>query len=533
MSTSHSRIALISVTNKNGVIEFARGLKELSFTILSTGGTAKILRDEGISVTEVSDWTKSPEVLGGRVKTLHPMIHGGILADLTIPSHMADMTRMDWPKIDLVVVNLYDFAGEAKLKNLSLEKAIDFIDVGGPTMLRAAAKNHAYCLPVIDPADYHEVLAQYSQGSPSPTFRKSLAGKVFAATAAYDSMIANYFSGALGASPVAAPEPEAWAQERTLPLHLAGALRYGENSHQKAAFYSHGGHRPSGLAAAEILQGKELSYNNYIDLDAAAAIVADFSPLPAMTIVKHTNPCATAASSTFSPQQLFSAALRSDPKCAFGGIVASNIAIDEQAARAIIEIFLECVIAPDYSPMALQVFSTKKNLRVLKSNAVLESGRVHSAAVQWRSINGGLLAQTADAVSQNTAEWTCVTNAKPTVPMLADLKFAMTLCKHVKSNAILVASGLKSLGVGAGQMSRIDSARFALEKARELGHVVKGAVIASDAFFPFRDTVDIAAKFGISAIVQPGGSIRDQESVDAANEHGVVMMMTGTRHFKH
>ena len=529
MAASTTRLALISVTDKTGVLDFAKGLAQLSFKILSTGGTAKLLRDAGISVTEVAEWTKSPEILGGRVKTLHPMIHGGILADRTAASHLADMERMGWPGIDVVVVNLYDFAGEAQSKKLTLDKAIEFIDVGGPTMLRAAAKNHSYCLPVIDPTDYQEVLRQYQGGSPSPEFRKTLASKVFASTAAYDAMIANYFAAALAAP----SQSEVWPPEVANPLRLQGTLRYGENSHQKAAFYSFADRAKEGLAAAIFVQGKDLSYNNYIDLDAAASIVADLSPIPAMTIVKHTNPCGTAQSHNLSPQDLFAQALSADPKCAFGGIVASNIPINEPAARAMNEIFLECVIAPDYSPEALTVFSTKKNLRVLKSQCVQESGRVKESTLCWRSINGGLLAQTADAVTQHNTEWTCVTKAKPTDQMLHELRFAMTLCKHVKSNAILVAAGQKSIGVGAGQMSRIDSARFALEKAKELGHTVKGAVMASDAFLPFRDTVDLAAKFGISAIVQPGGSMRDQESIDAANEHAMVMMVTGIRHFKH
>ncbi len=529
MASNPTKIALISVTNKNGVIDFAKGLAKLSFKILSTGGTAKLLRDAGISVTEVADWTKSPEVLGGRVKTLHPMIHGGILADRTVASHINDMERMGWTGIDVVAVNLYDFAGEAQSKNLILDKAIEFIDVGGPTMLRAAAKNHLYCLPVIDPTDYNDVLKQYHDGSPTPQFRRLLASKVFAATAAYDNMIAKFFAGALTTTAPA----DSWPQEKIQSLQLQGALRYGENSHQKAAFYSFSDSPKEGLGAAQFLQGKDLSYNNYIDLDAASAIVADLSPVPSMTIVKHTNPCATAQSQTLSPQDLFALALSGDPKCAFGGIVASNIPINEQAAHAMNEIFLECVIAPDYSPEALAIFSAKKNLRVLKSNAVLKVGQVKESTVQWRSINGGMLAQTADAVTQKPTSWTCVTKAKPTEEMLAELSFAMTLCKHVKSNAILVAAGQKSIGVGAGQMSRVDSARFALEKAVELGHNVKGAVMASDAFFPFRDTVDTAAKFGIAAIVQPGGSLRDQESIDAANENGLVMMMTHARHFKH
>ena len=529
MAKNTTPTALISVTDKTGVIDFAKGLADLSFRILSTGGTAKLLRDAGITVTEVADVTQSPEVLGGRVKTLHPMIHGGILADRSNESHMNDMARMDWSGIDIVAVNLYDFAGEAKSKNLTLDKAIEYIDIGGPAMLRAAAKNHTYCMPVIDPADYGDVLKQWQNGAPEKAFRQKLASKVFAATAAYDSMISAYFKEALSPSSADDTWPATLSQE----LKLSQPLRYGENSHQKAAFYYPVTTPPTGLAAAKFLQGKELSYNNYIDIDAAAAIVADLAPLPAMTIIKHTNPCGTATSATLPPHEIFAHALSSDPKCAFGGIVASNITVTEEAARAMCEIFLECVIAPDYAPAALEVFAAKKNLRVLKSNAVLESGRVTATNVLWRSVNGGILAQTADALSQNPSAWTCVTKNQPTATMLADLNFAMTVCKHVKSNAILLASGLKTIGVGAGQMSRVDSARFAIDKARELGHIVKGSVMASDAFFPFRDSVDLAARAGIAAIVQPGGSMRDKESIEAANEHGIVMMMTGIRHFRH
>ena len=529
MLSSSSRVALVSVTNKTGVIEFARGLVELSFTVLSTGGTAKILRDAGIPVTDVADFTKSPEVLGGRVKTLHPAVHAGILADQSNADHIHDMNRMNWTGINVVAVNLYDFAGEAKSKNLSLEKAIDFIDIGGPTMLRAAAKNNDWCMPVIDPADYDAVLEYWRKESTDKNFRKLLAGKVFSATANYDNMIAQYFSEALKES----SSQNSWPLATSLDLELVQPLRYGENSHQKAAFYSPAGVAAQGLAAATFLQGKELSYNNYIDLDAAAGIVADLSPLPAMTIIKHTNPCGTAASATLEPVKLFARALSGDPKCAFGGIVASNVAIDEASARAMAEIFLECIIAPDYSEGALQVFAAKKNLRVLKSNTVLNSGKPSPSKINWRSINGGWLAQSADTILQSPDAWTCVSKAKPDATILADLAFAMSVCKHVKSNAIVLASGLRTIGVGAGQMSRIDSANFAIEKAKELAHVVRGSVLASDAFFPFRDTVDLASKAGIVAIVQPGGSMRDQESIDAANEHGVVMMVTGVRHFKH
>jgi phosphoribosylaminoimidazolecarboxamide formyltransferase/IMP cyclohydrolase len=529
MTIGSARVALVSVTNKTGVIEFARGLAGLSFRILSTGGTAKILRDAGLDITDVSEVTRSPEILGGRVKTLHPVIHGGILADRDNIDHLKDMRRLDITGIDLVVANLYDFAGDARAKNLPLAKAIEHIDIGGPTMLRAAAKNHVHCMPVIDPSDYNDVLNYWKSSRNDLAFRQRLAAKVFATTAAYDRMISDYFADSLQSE----DSRSVWPKQSTTKLELLQTLRYGENSHQAAALYRSAETPVHGLASAKILQGKELSYNNYVDLDAAAAIVADLAPLPSVTIIKHTNPCGTAASPTLSALHLFERALSCDPKCAFGGIVASNITVDESAAKAMAEIFLECIIAPDYTAGALQVFANKKNLRVVKSDAVLESGRAHRSAHLWKSINGALLTQEADAVIPHPETWNCVTKMKPDATMLADLAFAMTVCKHVKSNAIVLSSGLRTIGVGAGQMSRVDSARFAIDKAREMAHEVPGSVMASDAFFPFRDTVDFAAKSGVKAIVQPGGSLRDQESVDAANEHGLVMMTTGVRHFRH
>ena len=525
------RYALLSVTDKTGITSFAKELIRLGFTILSTGGTASLLRDHQIPVTDVGTFTGSPEALGGRVKTLHPMVHGGILADRFNDDHLKDMERMGWQNIDVVAVNLYNFSGEARDKNLPLAKAIEYVDVGGPTMLRAAAKNHCSVLPIVDPHDYDRVLAFLNGASEDIEFREYLAGKVFTATAAYDQMIAAYFI-AKASTNVSRPASEecVLATGFTSRMQLLHGLRYGENSHQKAGVYMINGER-KGLTAARILQGKELSYNNYVDLDAAAAIVADLSPLQAITIIKHTNPCGTAALQNATAHDLFVKALGADAKCAFGGIVASNIAIDAKAATAMAEIFLECVIAPEFTADALAVFATKKNLRVIASEVTTRRGRPEEW--QQRSISGGLLVQTADLTVEDPAQWTCATLAKPTPEMLAEMRLAMTLCKHVKSNAIVVTREGASIGIGAGQMSRIDSARIAVEKARELGHSPCGAVAASDAFFPFRDSVDFLAKAGVSAIVQPGGSLRDQESIDAANEHGIVMMITGVRHFKH
>jgi phosphoribosylaminoimidazolecarboxamide formyltransferase/IMP cyclohydrolase len=536
MPTNHT--ALISVTDKTGIVEFARGLRQLGFMLLSTGGTANLLRDHDICVTEVADYTESPEILDGRVKTLHPKIHAGVLADRSDPTHTSQLKSANMRSIDLVVVNLYDFANDALGQRLPIEKAVQFIDIGGPSLLRGAAKNHQSCLPVIDPADYPEVLRHWNSGGFSDAFRRRMAAKVFRQTARYDAMIAHYFEPKEATHTTDqllqdASKEKQWMNAVPKEVSVAQALRYGENAHQQAALLIDSTKPRSGLAAAIFMQGKELSYNNYCDLDAAAGIVADLDPMPALTIIKHTNPCGTAASASMTVRELFQAALGCDPKCAFGGIIASNQLIDGDAARAMSEIFLECIIAPNFTDEALAVLSGKKNLRVLRSDAVISSGDKSKNALQLRSIHGGILVQTADQIIDDVSTWNCATKIKPTPSILADLQFAMRVCKHVKSNAIVLASGLRTIGVGAGQMSRVDSARLAVEKAREVGLVVKGSVLASDAFFPFRDSVDYAAKSGIAAIVQPGGSLRDQESIDAANEHGIVMMISGTRHFRH
>lgn len=538
--TTSKRYALISVTDKTGVLEFARGLKECGFDILSTGGTAVLLRDNDVPVTDVATYTGHPECLDGRVKTLHPKVHGGILAKRSSTSHLADMERLGFSNIDVVAVNLYDFAGKAKGQDLSLSQVIEHIDVGGPTMLRAAAKNHESVYAVVDPGDYAPVIESLRSKKDDPALRASLALKVFTTTAAYDQMIASDLASRLSPKESAEQTTATATTAAVLPeqIHLeltrVQSLRYGENSHQNAALYAKGNYglkNRAGLTHARILQGKELSYNNFVDLDAAAAIVADLDPIPSVTIIKHTNPCGTASGKHATSADLFAKAFAADPKCAFGGIVASNVAIDLIAAKAMAEIFLECIIAPKFTSEALAHFATKKNLRIVESNVTTKAGRQDSWLM--RSVEGGLLVQTPDDFAQNTALWTCVSQAKPTPEVLAELKFAMTLCRHVKSNAIVITKDLRSIGIGAGQMSRVDSAGIAVAKAKELGHSPCDGVAASDAFFPFRDSVDILAKAGITAIVQPGGSVRDQESIDAANEHGMVMMMTGNRHFKH
>jgi phosphoribosylaminoimidazolecarboxamide formyltransferase / IMP cyclohydrolase len=526
---SGKRYALISVTNKDGVIDFANHLQSLGFSILSTGGTSKLLKSEKIDVIDVATFTGLEECLDGRVKTLHPMVHGGLLADRTNPSHVSDMKKFGYEAIDVVAVNLYDFANQASGKNLDLTDAIQHIDIGGPAMLRAAAKNYKNVYVVVDPKDYPMVIESIKNNDAK--IRSHLAQKVFAATASYDKMIADEFQNAL-TKEISSSEAKSLPSKMSLQLEQLAPLRYGENSHQAAGIYTINGSK-AGLTSAKILQGKELSYNNYVDLEAASGIVSDLSPLPACTIIKHTNPCGTAVlpKSDFTAKHLFLKALASDPKCAFGGIVAFNIPVDEDAATAMSEIFLECVIAPSFTAGSLKIFGGKKNLRIVESNCTLRSGR--QDPWQARSIVGGMLIQTLDDREIDHSAWRCVSNLDPTSDQLKELAFAMAICRNVKSNAIVLTRNLQSIGIGAGQMSRIDSAKIAVEKSIELGHGTTNSVAASDAFFPFRDTVDLLAKAGVKAIVHPGGSLKDQESIDAANEHAIVMMITGVRHFKH
>lgn len=515
--------ALLSVTDKTGLLSFARGLAELGYTLLSTGGTAKLLRENGLPTTDVAAYTASPEILDGRVKTLHPKVHGAILHDRSNPTHVAEVERHGIGAIDVVVVNLYRFKEEALARGLTPEAAIEHIDIGGPTMLRAAAKNWMHCLPVIDPADYDSVLAALRQGKPERGFRQRLAAKVFRSVSRYDDMIASFLE-----------QPPAGGGDILLPegglvLERVAALRYGENPHQRAALYAPSGRR-TGFAAAACLQGKELSYNNILDLDAATALASDLDS-PAVVIVKHTNPCGVATGD--GPlAALFQKALASDPKSAFGGIVAFNRRVDRQAAEAAVSLFLECVAAPDFDDEALSVFKAKPNLRVLRA-AFAGAGAGRDKGVSVRSVRGGYLVQDADTARTESTCWQVVTKAVPTPAQTLDLAFAMTVAKHVKSNAIVFARDGISVGVGAGQMSRVDSAQIAVAKAAEAGKPLAGTVLASDAFFPFRDTVEFAARHGVAAIVQPGGSIRDQESIDAADAAGIAMVFTGVRHFRH
>tara|TARA_B100001094_G_scaffold321599_1_gene369575 strand:- start:1211 stop:2785 length:1575 start_codon:yes stop_codon:yes gene_type:complete len=520
---NHSPVAILSVTDKTGIVDFASNLASLGFKILSTGGTAKALKTAGIEVTDVASFANSPEILDGRVKTLHPKIHGGILLDRNNPNHLSQAKAHDIIPIDLVVVNLYQFEKNAMAGELPLNKAIEFIDIGGPTMLRAAAKNYQHAMPVIDPEDYTTVIEELQQGPLSNETRRQLAGKTFQIISQYDQMIANAY----------APESSEDLHEfKTLKMKKVQDLRYGENPHQKASFYEIEGDQKTGLQAAKVIQGKPLSYNNLIDLDAATSLVADFSEATAVAIIKHTNPCGIAMEYEGSVRNVFQKALACDPKSAFGGIIATNETIDADAAESMSSMFIECIAAPSFSDEALGIFSKKKNLRLLET-AFLDRNSLPNKSFSYRSIRGGILAQQTDNLKTRPELFESKTKRQPSNRELEDLAFAMTVCKHVKSNAIVYAKDLCTVAVGAGQMSRIDSAEFSAEKAKRDGKSLDGAVMASDAFFPFRDTVDMASNLGVKAIIQPGGSIRDEESIQACDDHGIAMVFTGYRHFKH
>jgi phosphoribosylaminoimidazolecarboxamide formyltransferase/IMP cyclohydrolase len=519
--------ALVSVSNKAGLVDFARGLSAAGLEILSTGGTAKALAEAGVPVREVSDFTGAPEVLDGRVKTLHPRVHGGILGRPT-EKHRREMQQAGFVPIDLVVVNLYPFR-ETVARGAPFEEIIENIDIGGPAMIRSAAKNHERVAVVVEPGDYARVLAEIQgSGEVSATTRYVLARKAFAHTAAYDGAIASH----LGRFATPEAPPADFPETLHLSASLSRALRYGENPHQKAAFYAleagPAGSASSGpsLAKAEVLQGKELSYNNILDLDAAVRLCAEFA-LPAAAIIKHTNPCGAAVAQEGDGVAVaYRRARETDPVSAFGGIVAVNRPVDAALAREMSETFLECVIAPSFAPEALQVLAAKKNLRLL----ACDFSRDAAGALEYRSVAGGLLVQTRDTTTSTAAAAKVVSRRAPTAEELADLDFAWRVCKHVKSNAIVFAARGRTMGVGAGQMSRVDSVRIAVSKARAS---LKGTVVASDAFFPFRDGIDESAKAGAVAVIQPGGSVRDDEAIAAADEHGMALVLTGERHFWH
>jgi len=507
--------ALVSVSDKSGLVELARALAGLGVEILSTGGTAKLLQKEGLAVTEVSSYTGFAEMLDGRVKTLHPKIHGGLLARRDDPSHMEAIRAAGIAPIDLVVVNLYPFAATVADPDCTLEAAIDNIDIGGPAMLRAAAKNHAGVAVLVDPADYGRVLSELRAGGVSEATRFALAKKAFAHTAAYDGAIANYLSSRDG------PFPDTL----TLQLQKLQDLRYGENPHQRAAFYRDARPAAGSLANYRQVQGKELSYNNIADADAAWECVKTFAE-PACVIVKHANPCGVATGQSL--LEAYDKALRCDPVSAFGGILAFNRALDRRTAAALGRQFAEVIIAPRVEPEAQQEFAAKANLRVLE---VPMSHEVQ--AHDYQRVGGGLLVQTSDAELLDEKELRVMTKKKPSDAQRADLLFAWRVAKFVKSNAIVFCAGGATLGIGAGQMSRLDSVRVAALKAKDAGLDLKGAAVASDAFFPFRDGLDALADAGAAAVIQPGGSVRDAEVIAAADERGIAMLFTGMRHFRH
>ncbi|MBW4646499.1 MAG: bifunctional phosphoribosylaminoimidazolecarboxamide formyltransferase/IMP cyclohydrolase [Goleter apudmare HA4340-LM2] len=512
------RLALLSVSNKTGIIDLARSLvEEFDFDLISSGGTAQALKDAGIPVTKVSDYTGSPEILGGRVKTLHPRIHGGILARRDVPQDITDLENNQIRPIDLVVVNLYPFEETIAKPGVTLLEAVEQIDIGGPAMLRASSKNFAHLAVLCDPAQYDEYLQELRQnnGESSLEFRQRAALKGFLHTASYDRAIAQALSCQFASY-------LAEAQQYTLSGTQLQSLRYGENPHQPAAWYQIGT-TPTGWTAATKLQGKELSYNNLVDLEAARRIIAEFTDTPAATIIKHTNPCGTALGSTIS--EAYQKAFNADSVSAFGGIVALNRPIDNDTASELTKTFLECVVAPSCEADAQEILAAKSKVRVL-TLADLSSGPKDTV----KAIAGGFLVQSADDILADTSKWQVVTTRQPTTDELAELLFAWKVCKHVKSNAIVITSDRTTLGVGAGQMNRVGSVKIALEQA---GDQARGATLASDGFFPFDDSVRTAAAAGITAIVQPGGSLRDQDSIKAANELGLVMVLTGVRHFLH
>jgi phosphoribosylaminoimidazolecarboxamide formyltransferase/IMP cyclohydrolase len=516
-------VALLSVSDKEGLVEFGRNLADLGVKILSTGGTGRTLKEAGIPYTPVSEHTGFPEILNGRVKTLHPRIHSGILARHDDPEHQQTLLSHEIPPIGLVVVNLYPFSQTIQKEGVTLEEAIENIDIGGPTMVRAAAKNHAHITIVVDPADYSEVVAELkaNEGETSAETRWNLARKAFHHTAAYDAAISGYFEKM-------SSKEEGLPPVFNLSLVRQSELRYGENPHQRAALYRPQFHPPIGIVAAKQLHGKQLSFNNYLDLHGAWGLIHEFEKT-ACAIIKHTNPCGAALGDT--PLQAYEKALSCDPVSAFGSIVAFNREVDEATAEEMSKLFVEAVIAPGYENQALEVLSRKKNIRIMET-----AGKTGSAVSKphtgfdLKRISGGVLLQDRDSYFINPEDLKTVTDRRPTPEELGDLLFGWVVCKHVKSNAIVFVKDEKTVGVGAGQMSRVDSARIAGEKARSS---LEGAIMASDAFFPFRDGLDQAADYGIRAVIQPGGSVRDEEVIAAANEHGIAMVFTGIRHFKH
>jgi len=505
--------ALISVSNKEKIVEFSKALVDLGYVILSTGGTASVLKKAGISVVDVSDYTGFPEILDGRVKTLHPKVHGGILGDRRKPEHLKVMRLHDIEPIDMVVVNLYPFEEVVSNLKVSFDKAIENIDIGGPTLIRAAAKNHEHVIVVVDPADYDWILERLKQrGTVEIKERRELAAKAFFHTSRYDSIISAYFERTLG---------RYFPQRIGLFFEKITSLRYGENPHQQGAFYAEAGNR-WGLANAKQLQGKELSYNNILDLNSALALALEFEE-PAAVIVKHNNPCGVGVGDSL--RQAYLRALECDSISAYGGILAFNRELDKSVAEEITKIFIEAIIAPGYTKEAKEILASKENLRLIEFSLWPKSYE----KIDYRRVAGGILVQDPD-VALYKGEFKVVTKRAPTEDEWNALLFAWKVVKHVKSNAIVVANRFQTIGVGAGQMSRVDAVKIALMKARL---PTKGAVMASDAFFPFADSIEEAAASGVKAVIQPGGSIRDKEVIDTADRFDIAMVFTGIRHFRH
>jgi phosphoribosylaminoimidazolecarboxamide formyltransferase/IMP cyclohydrolase len=515
--------ALISVSDKDGIVDFARVLADFGVEILSTGGTATLLRDSGLEVKDVSDYTGFPEMLDGRVKTLHPKVHGALLGLRDNPQHTDKMAEHGIEPIDMVVVNLYPFEATVAKEGCTLRDAIENIDIGGPTMLRSAAKNNRFVTVVVDTDDYAVVAEEMraNNGAVSEETNFRLAVKVYQHTAAYDGAISNWLGCRSG------EEQTEFPSALTLQFHQKQVMRYGENPHQNAAFYVEKGNTNSSIATARQLQGKELSYNNIADTDAALECVKQFDEAPACVIVKHANPCGVAIGDDL--LSAYERAFSTDNESAFGGIIAFNRTLDEATAKAIVERqFVEVIIAPQVSAAAVEVVKAKKNVRLLECGSWTGQNQTR---LEFKRVNGGLLVQDVDG--DLTAEMKVVTKRQPTDKEMEDLLFSWRVAKFVKSNAIVYARDNMTIGVGAGQMSRVNSARIAAIKAEYAGLEVKGSAMASDAFFPFRDGLDNAAQEGVTAVIQPGGSIRDQEVIDAADEHGIAMVFTGMRHFRH
>lgn len=507
--------ALVSVSNKEGIIPFVTELVEQGIEVISTGGTKSLLQQNGVKVTGISEVTGFPEIMDGRVKTLHPNIHGGLLAVRSNPDHMKQLEENSILPIDLVVVNLYPFKETISKQDVTFDDAIENIDIGGPTMLRSAAKNHQDVAVVVDPADYAEVLEQIkSEKEVTIATKQKLAAKVFRHTASYDALIAEYLTNAVGEE-----DPETV----TYTFEKKQSLRYGENPHQKATFYKKPLASNVSIAEAEQVHGKELSYNNIKDADAALQIVREFKQ-PAAVAVKHMNPCGVGTGETIF--EAFTRAYEADPTSIFGGIIALNHEVDKETAHKLHEIFLEIVIAPSFDKEALEILTSKKNLRLL----TLDVLGAEKQDQQITSIHGGLLVQDEDTLSFDDAKITIPTKREPTEQEWEDLKLAWKVVKHVKSNAIVLTKNQMTVGVGAGQMNRVGAAKIAIEQA---GAHAEGSAMGSDAFFPMNDTVEAAAKAGVTAIIQPGGSIKDEDSIQKADEYGITMVFTGVRHFKH